>query len=254
MRKNQILLVEDHPVAQKMAATILESLGCNVDVADDGKAALTKISNKTYDLIFMDIVLPDINGNEVTREIRKYEHSHSHHTPIVALTSNDSEEEKNKSLEAGMDDYCLKPLTPQAAQEVLDHYLKPLPNIDFELGKQLASGNIDLAKEMVDKLVRTLPDDLKRAEAAFKENNNREFEAAVYYILDKTSQCGVPRLKKATADLYRQLRMSADQEIIKKSFSELHCAVIKLLLDYWTHFLAPRLKAQWKKIQDNEMD
>jgi CheY-like chemotaxis protein len=124
MKKICVLLVEDHPVAQEIEASVLKSLGCHVDTADDGQTALTKIRNTIYDLIFMDVVLLGMDGNEVTREIRKYEHSSSRHTPIVALTTNDSEEEKNKSLEAGMDDYCTKPLTPEVAQAVLEQYIK----------------------------------------------------------------------------------------------------------------------------------
>lgn len=121
MKLMQILLVEDHPIAQKMASTVLESLNCQVDVAGDGETALSKVQNKIYDLIFMDIGLPDIDGHTVARKIREYE-KNTRHILIVALTANTDDEERAKVMASGMDDFYAKPLTPQIAQQILSKY------------------------------------------------------------------------------------------------------------------------------------
>lgn len=121
MKKNRILLVEDHPIAQKMVSGILQSINCQVDIAGDGKTALSQVYNKNYDLIFMDIGLPDMDGHKVTMKIREYQ-KNSRHIPIIALTAhvNDSE----KAMAANMDGFYGKPLTLELAKEILNQYIK----------------------------------------------------------------------------------------------------------------------------------
>ncbi len=123
MKIIQILLVEDHPLAQKMTSVVLQSLNCQVDVAGDGQTALTKAQSKDYDLIFMDVGLPDMDGHAVAMKIREYEQS-NRHTPIVALTAHADDAEKAKAMASGMDGFHVKPLTPQIAREVLSKYIK----------------------------------------------------------------------------------------------------------------------------------
>lgn len=123
MKTIQILLVEDHPLAQKMAEAILKSLNCQIDIANDGQSALEKAKSKTYDLVLMDVGLPDIDGHEVTVKIREHEKG-TRHTPIVALTAHANEEEKAKAMAAGMDDFQVKPLTPEGAEKILSKYVK----------------------------------------------------------------------------------------------------------------------------------
>lgn len=124
MEKIRVLVVEDNLLAQKIAAKAFAALGCEVDTADDGKAALEKHAGKVYDLILMDIGLPDMNGHEVTMEIRKKEKSTQRHTPIVALTAHADEEQKAKASAAGMDGFFAKPLMPPLAQQILTQYVK----------------------------------------------------------------------------------------------------------------------------------
>jgi CheY-like chemotaxis protein len=92
-------------------------------VAEDGETALSKVQKKNYDLIFMDIGLPDIDGYTVTLKIRKRERT-TRHTPIVALTANANEPEKAKAMAAGMDDFYAKPLTAEIAKKILNQHVK----------------------------------------------------------------------------------------------------------------------------------
>jgi two-component system, OmpR family, aerobic respiration control sensor histidine kinase ArcB len=121
----KILIVEDHPIARMMISKILESLHCqiDIDVAEDGETALNKAKNKNYDLIFMDIGLPDIDGYTVTLRIREREKT-TQRIPIVALTANANDAEKAKAMSSGMDDFYAKPLTTEMAQKIINRYVK----------------------------------------------------------------------------------------------------------------------------------
>lgn len=124
MSKIKVLVVEDNLLAQKIAAKAFAALGCEVDTADDGHAALAKHADKVYDLIIMDIGLPDMDGHEVTMKIREKEKNTQCHTPIVALTAHAAEEQKAKALAAGMDGFFAKPLMPPLAKQILSQYVK----------------------------------------------------------------------------------------------------------------------------------
>jgi CheY-like chemotaxis protein len=112
MENKRILLVEDNPFNQKVTAMMFSDIGYeNIDLAENGQIALKLCKKNHYDLILMDIGLPDMSGIEVTSRLRHYEHDHHHsHTPIIALTIRSLEEDKNKALAAGMDGYLVKPL------------------------------------------------------------------------------------------------------------------------------------------------
>jgi len=103
-----ILVVEDLLINQMVVKSVLEGMGYQVDIAPTGKAALDCYQFNTYDLILMDIGLPDIQGTEVTRQIRELEHGKGIHTPIIALTANDLSF-KPEYLSVGMDDFSVKP-------------------------------------------------------------------------------------------------------------------------------------------------
>jgi CheY-like chemotaxis protein len=124
--KYKILLVEDAKIAQKMASIVLTELGCTVDIVEAGKDAIKKVSEQDYDLIFMDLGLPDMDGFSTTEAIRKAE-AKGHlnkHVPIVALTTHGGEHVEITCLDAKMDDFLVKPLTGEKAIKVLKKYLR----------------------------------------------------------------------------------------------------------------------------------
>jgi CheY-like chemotaxis protein/signal transduction histidine kinase len=105
-----ILLVEDDKVNQKIMVLTLKKYVKSIEVAQNGKEAIEKIGQKKYDLILMDIRMPFMNGYKTTRKIRETEAGTNLHVPIIAVTANALEGDKEKCLEAGMDDYMSKPL------------------------------------------------------------------------------------------------------------------------------------------------
>lgn len=120
----RILLVEDDLMVQKVHKRMLEKMGCIVEVAKDGKEAVA-MSKNNYDLIFMDVGLPEMSGLEATKKIRRREGS-GKHIPIVAMTAYVHEEDKNNCLAVGMDDVATKPISPVDLQKILVRWvLKP---------------------------------------------------------------------------------------------------------------------------------
>jgi len=105
-----ILLVEDNLINQKLTRRLLEKKGHRVKVANNGKEALNAWKNNTFDLILMDVLMPEMDGFEATSEIRIREKKTGGHTPIVALTANAMKGDRERCLETGMDDYLAKPV------------------------------------------------------------------------------------------------------------------------------------------------
>lgn len=117
----RILLAEDYPINQQVAIGMLKKLGFdNIDVANDGNEALKALEEISYDLIFMDCQMPEMDGYTASREIRI---RHRRRIPIIAMTAHALKGDKEKCLEAGMDDYLSKPLDKQELIRVLIKWL-----------------------------------------------------------------------------------------------------------------------------------
>lgn len=123
---HRILIAEDNLVNQTVAKRILTKYGCEVDVANNGAQALERITSGThYDLIFMDCQMPSMDGYEASRRIRKFEQEAGQglRIPIVALTANAMQGDREKCLDAGMDDYVSKPVKKDALYTILRQHL-----------------------------------------------------------------------------------------------------------------------------------
>ncbi len=123
-RKDTILIVEDNELVAEFTKINFSNLNCDVDVALDGKTALEYAKQKTYDLILMDLGLPDIDGYTVTQEIRSNELLRNNaSTPILALTAHITNEEQERCIQMGMHAIIIKPLLREKTRALLSRYV-----------------------------------------------------------------------------------------------------------------------------------
>jgi CheY-like chemotaxis protein len=122
-RRARLLIAEDNPVNQKVMIRTLEKLGYSVDIANDGAEAVNAVRSSSYDLVFMDCEMPEMDGYQATREIRN-EEGQGLRTPIVALTANVMNGNRERCLEAGMDDHVIKPVKREVLIDVLEKWIQ----------------------------------------------------------------------------------------------------------------------------------
>jgi CheY-like chemotaxis protein len=120
---SRILLVEDNQVNQRLAVRMLKKRGHESDVAENGFEALKLLASKTYDLILMDCQMPEMDGFETTRQIRVAEGTTGLHIPIVAMTANALPGDRERCIEAGMDEYIAKPVHAEMLYQMIDRVL-----------------------------------------------------------------------------------------------------------------------------------
>lgn len=123
MSQVKVLVVEDHDIAQKVEVRILKGIGCSVDAASNGNAALELLNQNSYDLVFMDIGLPDMDGLALAEMIRHSENQNKA-VPIIALTAHADEGYKNRATWVGMNDFIVKPLTPENCEKAIKKFHK----------------------------------------------------------------------------------------------------------------------------------
>ncbi len=123
VRPLRILLAEDSVVNQRLALGLLKKRGHHVVVAENGKEAVAAISSQQFDLVLMDVQMPEMDGLEATSAIRQHEKNSGQHTPIVAMTAHAMKGDEEAFLAAGMDGYVSKPIRPQKLFETIDEVL-----------------------------------------------------------------------------------------------------------------------------------
>ena len=159
-----VLVAEDYEINQKLLEAIFAKYpNISYEFANDGEEAIKKAATSSYDIIFMDVKMPKINGIKATKEIRKK----LKETPIIALTANMLEEEKTQLFDAGVDGYIAKPIELKEFQRVLqtyalqkEHLLKP-EKFDFKKLLKTVEANLSLDKETILPLLKSFIGDLK---------------------------------------------------------------------------------------------
>jgi CheY-like chemotaxis protein len=119
--KGRVLIVEDNPINQRVAAILVSKLGFTTDLAGHGGEAVEMVQKQNYDLILMDCQMPVMDGFEATKAIRKMNGAVSR-TPIIAVTANVASGQREKCLEAGMNDYVPKPINREVLEKVIDKW------------------------------------------------------------------------------------------------------------------------------------
>jgi CheY-like chemotaxis protein len=117
-------LAEDNIVNQRLAVRLLEKMGHSVVVADNGKNAIEEFRKGNFDIILMDVQMPEMDGLSATREIRQFELDDGGHIPIIAMTAHAMKGDKQACFDAGMDSYLAKPFKAEGLLKVIEEVLK----------------------------------------------------------------------------------------------------------------------------------
>lgn len=122
----KILLAEDNRINQRIAVLTFKQLGVSIDIASNGEEAFNKYCKKQYDLILMDMQMPEMDGLEATRHIRSFEQESkmSHRAVIVALTGSEPTKKRDVCLESGMNDYMEKPIQEKLLRSLIVKFFK----------------------------------------------------------------------------------------------------------------------------------
>lgn len=181
LHNKQILLVEDNDINQQVGTELISATGAKVVVAEGGQQALDLLSAQPFDLVFMDLQMPGMDGFETTRRIRAMQAYHS--LPIVAMTADAISGVKEKCMEAGMNDFVSKPISPETLYQTMHQYLgippkpllasntprpahAPIDGLDTEVGLQRVLGNEILYRKLLQKFgaqLKTFPTEWNRA-------------------------------------------------------------------------------------------
>jgi CheY-like chemotaxis protein len=134
-----LLVVEDNIANLKVAVRMVEKLGYRADVAANGMEAVRVLSEMHYDAVLMDCHMPEMDGFDATREIRKNEQD-GRHTPVIAMTASALSGDRERCLAAGMDDYISKPIKMHVVAAVLERWLGPREKVGTTSGSAPPAG------------------------------------------------------------------------------------------------------------------
>lgn len=230
----RILVVDDNPANLQLASELLRGLNTHVVAASSGQAALDVCAEEEFDLIFMDIQMPGMDGIETTRELRLRAQG-AQRTPIIALTAHSMTEQKAELLIAGLDDCISKPVSEAQLAHVINRWInltgrnvrelvatpapidaapavpiatqttEPSP-VDIALCLRLANNKPALARDMLVMLLKNLDAERNDINQAFERKDFENMEALVHKLYGSCCYCGVPRLKKISSLLDKILQ------------------------------------------------
>ena len=228
-----ILAVDDHPLNLKLVCTLLEDFGIKVSAAEDGLQAINLCQQHKFDLIFMDIQMPEMSGLEATQHIRSQDNLNKN-TPIVALTAHALADEQENMRHYGMNDYLTKPLQEAQLVDIIQRWtginlqaepakpsaLNPnhMQSIDWQECLKLSAGKHDLARNMIKMLIDGIPSSKEKITKSLEEYNLPALLAHTHYLHGATRYCGVPRLRLLT----RQLETTLKESLKYKTDGESH--------------------------------
>ncbi|GAB6386836.1 response regulator [Stutzerimonas marianensis] len=235
-RPPRVLCVDDNPANLLLLETLLNDMGGEAEAVSSGRDALEAVKRKAYDMVFMDVQMPGMDGRQTTEAIRQWEvDSGQPPLPIIALTAHALSNEKRSLLQSGLDDYLTKPVSErQLAQVVLKWTGLPLARsflaapvespplennlkvLDAEEGLRLAAGKADLAADMLSMLLASLEDDRRAIRDARLAGDQQGMIDRVHRLHGATRYCGVPQLRAAcerSETLLKQNHPSAAQAL-----------------------------------------
>jgi len=230
----RVLLCDDNVINQKVALRLLQKLGYKADVANNGVECLKAIERNPYDLIFMDVQMPEMDGIEATQKIRERQKQNpppghfKSGIAIVAMTANAMQGDREKCLAAGMDDYLSKPIRPEDIRKVLEQWgpkvtaslgatPKPAPApkaaaagtpepppVDMERLLDFANGDPANLRELVELYIQQTSKQLSQLNTALAARNADEVKRLAHSCSGASSTCGMVGMVPPLRELERQ--------------------------------------------------
>ena len=196
----RVLIVDDHPANLQLMQAWLQELGIHTCTADNGEAAITAAAATIFDLIFMDIQMPIMNGLEAAQAIRAQERG-GQRVPIIALTAHALNSEREFWLRNGIDDYLSKPLDESQLHHILQQWTRyigqPISAIDWPEAERLAGGRRSLAEQLISTLIDDIPLAREQLVNANTALDAQAWQRAVHRLLGACRYTGVPALRAA---------------------------------------------------------
>jgi CheY-like chemotaxis protein len=199
----QILLAEDNAVNQMLAVRLLEKRGHSITLAANGRAALAALEANRFDVVLMDVQMPEMDGFEATAAIRARENGSGRRTPIIAMTAHAMKGDRERCLAAGMDGYVSKPLEADELYRIVEYLAAPKCSaesivsakpdaacFDYEVALRRAGGDVDLLREMMDLFVQQCPELITAVRGAVAAEDPAALARAAHTLKGAASNFG----------------------------------------------------------------
>ncbi len=215
-RELRILLAEDNPVNQKLARRMLEKRGYQVRVVGDGNEAVAALEEERFDLVLMDLQMPDLDGIGTTIAIRSRENRSGEHIPIIAMTAHAMEGDREKCLSAGMDSYLAKPMKASELYSVIDKVIgigdeikrqdeeaseDESERIDFAAALEAVGGDKDLLVELIDLFLEDFPGQLEEMKKATEGGDSENTAARAHSIKGAAGNLALKRVQELAIEV-----------------------------------------------------
>jgi two-component system sensor histidine kinase/response regulator len=234
-RKARILLAEDNITNQQVAVGILKKLGLRADAVANGAEAVKALETLPYDLVLMDVQMPEMDGLEATRQIRKAEEkaagpSGLRHIPIIAMTAHAMQGDREKCLQAGMNDYLSKSVSPQALMEALDKCLpNPVQLPIFDKADMMARlmDDEDLARTVAGGFLEDIPKQIEVLKGYLEASDAASAERQAHSIKGASANVGGQALRAVAFEMEKAGK-AGDLESIRARMAELETQFAQL--------------------------
>ncbi len=219
MTKLRILVAEDNPVNQTVVMRMLEKMGHLPMLGQNGQEVLSMLESGTFDLVFMDIQMPEMDGLTATREIRENERRTGVHIPIVAMTAHAMKGDEERCLEAGMDGYLTKPLSSLGIEKMIAKMFgternvqqltampdSPRPSSPWDSARALESvdGDESLLRELVQIFLEEIPHQLANLQKGIEASDLEQIERTAHSLKGELGCLGLMDAAQKARDLER---------------------------------------------------
>jgi signal transduction histidine kinase/CheY-like chemotaxis protein len=191
----RVLLAEDNKVNQMLAVALLKKRRHEVTVVDNGRQAVELVSRSRFDVVLMDVQMPEMDGFEATRLIRAMETDSTDRLPIIAVTAHAVEGDRQRCLDAGMDDYVTKPIDPEELEAAIERWTGELPDFEHARALEFVEGNEDLLESVVRLFIEQTPERLDAIRRALDAGDASGLERSAQTMEGAAVSLAMPRLR-----------------------------------------------------------